>query len=169
MNIQDAQTLIDFNYWARDRMLDAVNAVTTEQFTRSLGNSFGSIRDTLVHTMWAEMIWFSRWRGETTPPTFAPEAHPDAAAVRKAWSDHEVSLRDFFKTVDEQRLNAKIAYKNLNGLPYETPLWQMLQHVVNHGTYHRGQVTTMLRQLGAAPPKATDLIFYFREKEAEQR
>ena len=59
-----------------------------------------------------------------------------------------------------------IDYKSTAGVAGASVLWQMLQHVVNHSTYHRGQVTTMLRQLGAAPPKAMDLIAFYRERSA---
>lgn len=164
MTPQESQDLIDYMYWARDRMLDAVDTISTEQFTRSMGNSFGSIRDTLVHMMWAEMIWLSRWLGETTSPKVSPEKYPDLTSVRVRWRQLELKLRAYFESVDAAKLSAPIGYKGLNGLPYETPLCQMLHHVANHSSYHRGQVTTMLRQLGAAAPKATDLIFFYRER-----
>jgi len=63
---------------------------------------------------------------------------------------------------DEAGLSAVIEYRLLNGTPGATPFWQMLQHVVNHASYHRGQVTTLLRQLGATPPESVDLITYYR-------
>jgi len=163
MTLEESRTLVEYSRWARNRILDAVATIPGEQFTRSLGNSFGSIRDTIVHMLWAEMIWLSRWRGEATAAKSSAESFPDVASIRKAWGEHDAGLDEYLKGVDEKRLQASISYKGLNGMPYETPLWQMLQHVVNHGTYHRGQVTTMLRQLGAAPPKGTDLILYYRE------
>ena len=65
MNPQDVQTLLDYHYWARDRMLDAVEQLTGDQFTRDLGSSFPSIRDTVVHMFGAERNWYLRWRGES--------------------------------------------------------------------------------------------------------
>jgi len=65
---------------------------------------------------------------------------------------------------DEAGLSAVIEYRLLNGTPGATPFWQMLQHVVNHGSYHRGQVTTLLRQLGAPPPESLDLFTFYRQR-----
>ena len=163
MNLQDTQKLIAFHYWARNRMLDALDPLSPEQFTREVGGSFGSIRNTVVHTLSAEIVWLARWKGETPSGMVAPEIYPDVASVRRAWADHEASLRAFFETQGEESIQRVISYKTLAGVASESVLWQMLQHVVNHASYHRGQVTTLLRQLGATPPKSTDLIAFYRE------
>ena len=163
MNLQDTRNLITFHYWARNRMLDAVQPLTPEQFTREVGGSFGSVRNTVVHTLSAECIWLSRWKGENPGRMLIPENFPDLATVRKAWLDQEESLRSFLAALDEAGIQQVIRYKTLAGVDSASPLWQMLQHVVNHATYHRGQVTTLLRQLGAAPPLSTDLIAFYRE------
>jgi uncharacterized damage-inducible protein DinB len=68
--------------------------------------------------------------------------------------------------LDDEAVGRVHQYRFMNGQATESAFWQMFQHVVNHGTYHRGQVTTMLRQLGAAPPKSTDMITFYREKSA---
>lgn len=163
MNLKDVRNLIAFHYWARNHMLDAVDLISTEQFTREVGGSFGSIRNTLVHTLWAERIWLSRWKGKPQTEPLVPESFPDVAAVRHAWTDVEVSLRALFDAMDEDGIRRVVPYRSLAGVDTESILWHMLQHVVNHASYHRGQVTTLLRQLGAAPPKSTDLIFFYRE------
>jgi uncharacterized damage-inducible protein DinB len=163
MNQQDTRNLIAFHYWARNRVLDAVELLSQEQFTRDLGGSFGSIRNTLVHTFSAEWVWLARWKGESPAGMLGPESFPDASALRGAWSDLEAELRGFFDPLDEQGVQQVLQYKTFAGLESSARLWQMLQHVVNHGSYHRGQVTTLLRQLGAAPPKAMDLIAFYRE------
>ena len=163
MNLQDAQHLINFHYWARNRMLEALEPLSLEQFTQELGGSFGSVRNTAVHTLSAECVWLLRWNGENPPGMLAPGGYPDLAAVRHAWTDNEAKMRQFFEPLDEAGLQKVIPYKTFAGLETASPLWQMLQHVVNHASYHRGQITTLLRQLGAAPPKGTDLIAYYRE------
>jgi len=163
MNLQDTHKLIAFHYWARNRMFEALDALSPEQFTREVGGSFGSIRNTVVHTMSAEIVWLARWRGETPTAMVVPDSYSDVASVRRAWTDQEANLRAFFETQDEAGIQKVIAYKTLAGVASESVLWQMLQHVVNHASYHRGQVTTLLRQLGATPPKSTDLIAFYRE------
>src|SRR5574339_142033 len=132
MNLKDTQKLIDFHYWARNRMLEAVEAVTPEQFTRQLGSSFGSLRDTIVHTLSAECIWLSRWKGQPMASMLDPKDYPDISAVRRAWENQEASLRSFFERQDEDGIRKVIAYKSLAGIDSQSVLWQMLQHVVNH-------------------------------------
>jgi uncharacterized damage-inducible protein DinB len=165
MNLAELQTLVDFNYWARDRMLEAVEPLTPEQFTRNLGNSFPSIRDTLVHLYGAEWVWRSRWEGTSPESLPEPGGFPDLASLRSAWSDEERRVRAVVDRLGEEGIHRPVEYRRNADGPIQAQLfWHMLQHVVNHGSYHRGQVTTLLRQLGAAPPKSTDLIAFYRER-----
>ena len=167
MTYQDLQTLVDYHYWARDRLLEAVEPLSPEQFTRDLGNSFPSVRDTVAHLLGADWIWCARWDGES------PEALPDAAdvaarfptldAVREAWTGQERKVRAALARCGEGGIDHLVEYVR-NGQRQAQPFWQTLQHLVNHGSYHRGQVTTMLRQLGVAPPKSLDLIAFYRER-----
>lgn len=166
MNLQDVRTLVDYHYWGRDRVLAAVEPLTAAQFTQPLGNSFGSIRDTLVHIYWADRIWGERWHGRVPAIAFEPAAYPDVASVRRAWTAHEQEIRALVEQFGEVGIQQPITYHSLSGKPSTELFWQLLQHVVNHGTYHRGQVTTLLRQLGAAPPKSMDLITFYRERNA---
>ena len=168
MNLEDLRLLVDYHYWARDRMLEAVAALTPEQYTKDLGNSFGSVRDTILHAYFAEWVWYSRWVG--TSPNLWPsvEPFPDVPAIRAAWAAHESKVRAFLGSLGEKDIDRRFDYQLMNGQPGQSVLWHMLQHVVNHATYHRGQVTTMLRQLGAAPPKSQDLIVFYRERHANQ-
>jgi uncharacterized damage-inducible protein DinB len=164
MTPQDLQTLVDYHYWARDRVLAAVEPLSADQFTRDLGNSFRSVRDTLSHLHGAEWIWLSRFHG-TSPASGLPhERFPDLAAVRAAWGETEAGVRAFVGGLDEAGAERVIEYRLLSGQPGASRTWHIVQHLVNHGTYHRGQVTTMLRQLGASPPKSLDLITFYREQ-----
>jgi uncharacterized damage-inducible protein DinB len=164
MTLQDLQTLLDYHYWARDRLLDALDLLAPEQFTRDLGSSFKSIRDTVSHTYAAEWAWHSRWIGQSPSGPLPFDQFADVASVRAAWTALEPKVRGFVEDAGEAGLTRVIDYKLLNGQPGATPLWQMVQHVVNHASYHRGQVTTMLRQIGAAPAKSMDLIAFYRQQ-----
>ena len=161
MNLIDLETLVDFHYWATKRILDAVEPLTPDQFTKDLGNSFASVRDTLAHLYGADWVWCSRWDGES--PAALPDAQlfPDLAALRRAWDLHEPQVRATLKRFGEIGVDQPVEYVR-NGVRQSQPFSHTLQHVVNHGTYHRGQVVTMLRQLGAAAP-TTDLIAFYRE------
>ena len=167
MTFEDLNTLLDYNYWARDRLLDAVSALTLEQFTRPLGSSFSSVRDTIAHICDAESIWLARWRGDQPSGFRPPDRISDAAAARREWTGLETGMRAVLVNLGPKGVERFIEYKDLRGNAHLDAFWQTLQHVVNHGTYHRGQVTTMLRQLGAQPAKPMDLIAYYREKQQQ--
>lgn len=165
MTRQDAVALVDYHYWARDRMIEAVDALTPEHYAKDLGSSFKSVRDTVVHTYGAEWIWYERWIGRS--PSALPDvaAFPDVATLRPAWKTQERNVRllvDSLASSDE--LDRAFKYRTFDGQEMESLFSQMLQHVVNHATFHRGQVTTLLRQLGAPAPKPQDLIRFYRER-----
>ncbi len=166
MTHSDLTTLLDFHYWARNRVLDAAEQLTPEQFTRDLGGSFASVRDTLVHLYSAEWAWYQRWHGTSPTAMLSPAEYPDVATLRAAWVAHEATMRAFLGSVGAEGITRVIEYRTLAGQPSSSALWEMLHHVVNHGTYHRGQVTTMLRQLGAAPARSVELIAFYRERNA---
>ncbi|PYR58006.1 MAG: damage-inducible protein DinB [Acidobacteria bacterium] len=167
MTIEDLRLLLDYHYWARDRMLEAVVPLAPEQFTRDMGSSFRSIRDTLAHIYAAEWAWYSRWVGHSPTALLPSDMFPDVISLRATWTDHEAKMRAYLETLGEAGLTRVIEYKLLNGQAGASPFWQMLQHVVNHASYHRGQVTTMLRQMGAAPGKPMDLIAFYRSVGSE--
>jgi uncharacterized damage-inducible protein DinB len=169
MNLQDLQTMLDYHYWARDRLLDALESLTPEQYTRDMGNSFRSIRETVTHIYAAEWAWYSRWQGESPTALLPTDRFPDLAALRTEWSEHEARMRAFVNGLHEDGSARVIEYKLLNGQTGASPIWQMVQHVVNHASYHRGQITTMLRQIGVSPAKPMDMIAYYRVKQAEAR
>lgn len=162
MTLSDLRTLLDYHYWARDRLLDAVQALTRDQFTKDLGSSFRSVRDTLVHLLAAEETWYQRWQGMSPTSMLAPDGFADVASVRQRWREQEARVRAFVEGLGEDGITRVFEYKMLGGQSASTPFWQMLQHVVNHGSYHRGQVTTLLRQLGATPAMGMDMIGFYR-------
>jgi uncharacterized damage-inducible protein DinB len=164
MDFETLRVLVDYHYWARDRVLEAVEGLSPDQFTRDMGSSFKSVRDTLVHAYSAEWAWCERWNGRSPQAHVAPDTVPDAATLRQRWKDLEENVRAVVGRMGAQGLDRVFDYTMLNGEPRSSIFWQMAQHVVNHGSYHRGQVTTMLRQLGAKAPQSMDLITYYRTK-----
>jgi uncharacterized damage-inducible protein DinB len=154
--------LYDYNYWARDRQLAACAALSEEQFLRPLGSSYSSLRDTLVHMVWGEWDWQERWRGRS--PTleiyerdWRPAQFPALDSVREHWTEVEQLVRNYLLELHDDRLRFPLSYKNLKGDTWTYPLWQTIFHLANHQTYHRGQVTTLLRQLGAKA-ESTDYL-----------
>jgi uncharacterized damage-inducible protein DinB len=150
--------LFEYNYWARNRQIEACGTLTQEQFLRPMDNSFSSLRDTLAHLVGAEYLWLERWRGRSPRAMLAAEEFPTLAAVRERWGTVERGVSEYLAGLAEEVLTHPLSYVNLKGETWTYPLWQMLFHVVNHQTYHRGQVTTLLRQLGVQPAQTDYLI-----------
>jgi len=163
MTPQEMQLLFTYNDWANKRALQAASALTSEQFTKPLGSSFSSVRDTLAHMYGAETIWLQRFKGES--PSAFPDLSQitDIASLEAKWTPGAADLLNFVNGLTQADLDRVMEYKTMKFGVYSNPLWQSLQHVVNHGTYHRGQITTMLRQLGAQPI-LTDLMHFYRER-----
>jgi uncharacterized damage-inducible protein DinB len=164
MTRRELADLVDYNYWARNRVLAAAAALGAGDYTREITSSFPSVRDTLVHTFSAEWVWLERWRGTSPTAPLAFDDYPDLATLTPAWHALEAGFRSHVAGRGDAGLTDVVDYRLMSGQPGRSVFWQMVQHVVNHGSYHRGQVVTMLRQLGAAPPKSMDLITFYRER-----
>jgi uncharacterized damage-inducible protein DinB len=163
MSPDEVRQLYDYNSWANRRSLGAAEKLTTEQFTRPMGSSFSSVRDTLAHIYGAEWIWLERFEGRS--PSGLPNVNqfPDVQSLRETWLEHEQRLLAFAAQITQADLDRTLEYKTLRFGIYTNPLWQSMLHLINHGTYHRGQVTTLLRQLGAEPI-LLDLMHFYRER-----
>lgn len=159
----ELRDLFEYHRWANARLLDACSPLTDEQFGRELGSSFPSIRATWTHMIQADWIWLSRWHGDPrgTAPDLAPDIGP--AQMTLEWQKIEAAQKVFVNSLGDVELDRPIAVITRAGMASETPLGQTLRHVVNHGTYHRGQVAAFLRQVGA-PAVSTDLVAYYRDR-----
>jgi uncharacterized damage-inducible protein DinB len=163
MSPEEIRILYDYNAWANHRSLDAAAALTVDQFTKSLGSSFSSLRDTLAHIWGSEWLWLERFQGRS--PACLPDVaqFDDLAALKSRWQEDEARLLKFVSSLSQANLTKVHEYRTLSFGQYSNPLWQSMQHMVNHGTYHRGQAATMLRQLNAKP-LSSDLIHFYRER-----
>jgi len=155
--------LFEYNLWADRRTLDACAALTNEQFTRDLGSSFGSVRDTLAHLYGAEWLWNERFHGRRPSGLPPASALGDLAAVRAKLEEMDRYYVDFVSSLGSLELDRIIRYTNLAGESCADPLWQALHQLSNHATYHRGQIVTLLRQLGTKGV-STDLIRFYHER-----
>ena len=162
MDFDQLTTLVDYHYWGRDRVLECAEKLSPEQLTRDMSNSFPSVRDTLVHLYGSEWIWRERWEGHSPDALPSSSGFPDVASVRQAWLEEEQRVRGVVTKLGPAGVLQPITYTR-NGVRQAQPFWQTLQHLVNHGSYHRGQVVTMLRQLGAEVPVSVDLMAFYRE------
>jgi uncharacterized damage-inducible protein DinB len=155
-----ASTLSDhlrYSEWASRRLMEFAATVPAEHLTREIGNSHGGILKTFQHIYYADRVWLGLMEGNP-PPAFAdPDPGPSMEDLNTLWWP----LLDRFSTwaAEQQDPERVMHYKNLKGDPYSKSVYHIVLHVVNHGTYHRGQIASMLRQLGHVPPY-TDFIYY---------
>jgi uncharacterized damage-inducible protein DinB len=163
MSPEEIRILYDYNAWANHRSMDSAATLTVEQFTKPLGSSFSSVRDTLAHIWGCEWLWLERFQGRS--PSSLPEVgqFDEISALKMRWQEDEARLNKFVDGLTQGDLHKIHEYRTLNFGQYKNPLWQSMQHMVNHGTYHRGQIATMLRQLNAKP-LSSDLIHFYRER-----
>jgi uncharacterized damage-inducible protein DinB len=159
MNKNDIEFLYEYNRWANARILDAASKLTPEKFTVDLHSSHASVRDTLAHVLAAEWIWLERWNGTSPKALLDSSEFPTIGALRTRWAEVEGAQGSFIEGLTDASLDSPVSYTNTRGEQWTYPLGQMMQHVVNHSSYHRGQVTTMLRQIGAEVSTVDLLIF----------
>ena len=157
---QILETYTSYNLWANKKILDLL-AENISLLDKEVKSSFTSLRKTINHIWFAEEIWHKRLHGES--PTSLAEPTNDFAAFTKQLLARSQSFIDAVKNNDENYLQAPNTYKAIVGTPFTNPQWEMIMHCMNHSTYHRGQIVTMLRELGATAIPSTDMIGYFRE------
>lgn len=163
MNIGDIVYLYKYNRWANTRAVHAASRLTARQFIQDLGSSHRSVRDTLAHIVAAEWIWLERWKGTSPKSLLDPASFPTAESIRTRLGEVEDGIDRFISGLTDESLDRSISYTNTKGEEWRYTLGHMLQHVANHSSYHRGQVTTMLRQLGAEVTPV-DLLYFEDEK-----
>jgi uncharacterized damage-inducible protein DinB len=173
MTTDDIQLLYEYDRWANNRVLQAASTLSVEEFTRDLGGSFRSVRDTLVHIIGSEWAWLTIWKQPSVTSAFVTDfwtrldgvfplnAFPDVAAVQLRWTEVETVQVEFVNRVTHESLG-----RMLPVLAAEISLAHLMQHLANHSTYHRGQVAEKMRQLGATPV-ATDFAFFMLEGRRE--
>jgi uncharacterized damage-inducible protein DinB len=161
MTLQEITQLVAFNRWANQRFFEALSRLSAEPYGRDLQSSHGGIHGTLAHIVGAEKGWLRRWqRQPETAPAALSQIH-SLAELRAYWESVCNEMSQFLATLDDRKLQETLSTTTLTGA-YTSPYWQMIQHVVDHSSYHRGQIVTMLRQLGVTPP-STGLIRFYRE------
>jgi len=151
---------LDYSAWASQRLLDEANKLSADELTRDFKTADKSVLETLVHVFAADRIWLARVQG-TTRASFIDPQDRDLAVLNKQWPALQQSWKQYTASLGDQDVLKVISYQDTKGNPYQQPLWQILLHLVNHGTHHRGQVSGFLRSMGHTPP-VLDLMAYYR-------
>ncbi len=159
MNREYFSTLYDYNYWANERILRTTEKASDADFIAPTKHSYGSLRGTLAHILAAEWIWLSRWQGVSPTALLGENDFPTLASLRGRWREEEQKMRAFVGALRDEDFTRVIQYKSVRGDPFARPFWQMLTHVVNHGTQHRGEAAAMLTEFGHSPGDLDFTVF----------
>jgi uncharacterized damage-inducible protein DinB len=153
--------------WATQLVLDGVKVMPAAEYEKDRGSSHGGIKGTLEHMFRADTLWFSRVSGEPFGKISDIEVPATLDEIEKQWIQLFSRWQKWMAQLSSNQFGIEVRYTNSQGVPFSTPLWQIVLHLVNHSTMHRGQVVTMMRQAGMKPP-LTDLIAYYREMETQR-
>lgn len=163
MNTNQILILYNYNYWANTRILKTAEALDEAQFIAPARASFNSLRGTLIHILGTEWIWRMRCQEGISPPAMITDINfPTLNALRLGWQTEENAMRTYLGRLEDNDLARRIAYTTTQGKHYQTTLWQILIHVVNHGTQFRSEAAMLLTENGHSPGDL-DFIFYLRE------
>jgi uncharacterized damage-inducible protein DinB len=151
----------NYNYWANNELANIMLGIDESLLFENVVSSFPTVFETVEHIWQAEQVWMQRILG------IAPNNKPEFPSKNiKALLDSLMQIdnqwKDFLVNTTEEKLQEMVNYHSWQGLPFSTPTWQIVQHVFNHTTFHRGQLITMLRQLGITSLTSTDFITYTR-------
>jgi len=156
-----ARTHLAYTEWATARVIAAARELAPEDLVRDFGTADRSVLGTLTHVFGADRVWLARIQGK---PQEWPKEY-DLEGLRNDWSTVYRRWQEWGSALTESTIAERISYRDLKGNPWVSPVWQIVLHVVNHGTHHRGQIAGFLRALGKTPPPL-DLIAFYRQSGA---
>ena len=154
----------EYNLWANTIVCGWLEQISDGQWTKEIISSFNSIQETVLHVISAEKAWLERFKKEPNIVWLQSNYKGSKEDHIKLWKENSAELKAFIDAFDEKELDTNLVFKRLNGEAYSMPYYQLFAHVVNHATYHRGQLVTMLRQAGFSEVTSTDLLGVYRKK-----
>ena len=158
------QRMAAYNRWANARLYDAAGKLSPAELAAPRSGFFPSLMKTLNHILVGDTIWLGRLDGKGSPGVTKLDQtlHAEFAALNAARSVTDDRIIAFVEGLAPERLWQDLVYRTTTGEPMQTPVGQVLAHVFNHQTHHRGQAHAMLSSTEIAPPPL-DLIYFLRE------
>ena len=155
----DYENLYAYNRWANDRTVSSCRDLTAEEYERTIGGGWPSVRDTLVHIASATKAWHDRFLGNSPARLLTGADVPEFEGAVVLLQEADALLTRLVLDTPAERRAEILAYRNLQGNIKKVPFWAVFRHAVNHASYHRGQISTMIRSMGK-DPKPTDLVVW---------
>jgi uncharacterized damage-inducible protein DinB len=152
MKLSDIQLLFEYNYWANQLMLKTAAQLSPEQLTQPTDFPWGTLRDTLIHTLDSEHMWRNLCQTNLVvdPRLNEIEDFPTLDSIASYWQNEEAQMWAYLNSLNDEAMESIVRYEVEEGTR-ERVLWHCLVHVVNHGTQHRSEVATMLTNFGYSP------------------
>lgn len=154
-------TLTKYNLWAAQKAIASLATITPEQWEKDLGGSFKSLADTTLHLVSAEKLTCERLQGAAAQPFLATVFVGSKAEVLSLWETYAAKLAEIVADFSHESPHAILEFNTLKGMPMAMERYKLVTHVVNHSTYHRGQIVNYLRQLGLADLESTDMFNFY--------
>lgn len=155
------QTITAYSWWAQHKIWQCTLTVSDEDFVKPLDYSVGSLHQQVVHVLWAEDIWYSRIHS-LPRPDHSHLTLPTREDVRAAWDAVEGRWKAYVEALTPLELERVVTFPRGNGEQLSLPVWQIIAHMVNHGTDHRGQMLRIIHDMGGETFEQ-DMFFYLRE------
>ncbi|MCW3122594.1 MAG: DinB family protein [Flavipsychrobacter sp.] len=152
----------EYNVWANKKIIDALLALGEPGVDQVMASSFPTIRKTVHHTMAAEHTWLQRLQLVEHPVWVGNDFTGSFEDACSFWGNASKDMLAFVAACHTDAISASSHYKDRSGNAYETPVNEILHHVFNHSTYHRGQLVTMMRTCGVTEIPGTDFIGFVR-------
>ncbi|GAB3008824.1 DinB family protein [Niabella terrae] len=156
------QQLAGYNCWANQEVRQWIGALDDEQWQQPVTSSFSSIAATVLHIISAENIWLQRLQQLENTVWLQSSYRGSKSEHIELWEKVSASIKTHIDQMEEVDFDRVLEYRRLNGMAFRTPNYQVLAHLFNHSTYHRGQLVTMFRTVGFEKISSTDMVNYFR-------
>lgn len=161
---QVLQQCVAYTIWANQKMFDCISGLTEEQIDREIASSFASLRKTVIHMWDAESAWWQRLKLVEKMEIPSASFSGNFAELIKKVNQQSLLWKEWVDNATEVQLQHVFAYRNTKKEEFKQPVNEVLLHLFNHATYHRGQLVTILRQLGVDKIPQTDFVVYCRKK-----
>lgn len=154
-----------YNLWANKRIINKLASLPVEMLNKELKSSFRTITLTVLHMYDAETIWLERLEGISLKEWPAKNFKGSPAEAMQLLEYASLKIADYADTIAGDNLYNDCSFTSLDGKPYTMKIYDIIQHCMNHSTFHRGQIITMLRELDITELPSTDYIAYLRSYE----